>query len=103
MPSKEFTKAAEDAKKLKAKPSQDELLKLYAYYKQALQNPPFNPDDKPSAFNFKEKYKFNAWQKVVDEKVTPKDAEKQYIQLVEQLKGTYGYDSSKEPEALGAS
>lgn len=39
-----------------------------------------------------EKYKYNAWKKVaVEDKVTPSAAQQHYVQLVEKLKGTYGY------------
>lgn len=40
-----------------------------------------------------EKYKFNAWKKLVDDKVTPEDAQKQYVELVEKLKGIYGFEA----------
>ena len=39
-----------------------------------------------------EKYKYNAWKKVaVEDKVTPSAAQQHYVQLVEKLKGTYGF------------
>lgn len=47
--------------------------------------------------------KKNAWQKLVDEGVTPEEAQKRYVQLVEKLKSAYGYDESKEPEPVGGS
>jgi acyl-CoA-binding protein len=37
------------------------------------------------------KYKYNAWKKVVDEKTTPETAQKEYVDLIEKLKGTYGF------------
>ena len=43
--------------------------------------------------HIQEKYKFNAWQKVVDDKVTPEDAQKKYVELVEKLKGVYGFEA----------
>ncbi|KAK3187387.1 acyl-CoA-binding protein (ACBP)/diazepam binding inhibitor (DBI)/endozepine (EP) [Lecanicillium sp. MT-2017a] len=67
-----FQKAAEESKKLKATPSNDELLELYALYKG--------------------KAKKNAWQKLVDEGVSAEDAQQRYIDLVEKLKGVYGFD-----------
>lgn len=36
------------------------------------------------------KAKHRAWKKVVDDKVTPADAEKKYVALVNELKGKYG-------------
>ncbi len=39
-----------------------------------------------------EKYKYNAWKKVaVEDKVTPSAAQQHYVQLVEKLKGVYGF------------
>ena len=49
------------------------------------------------------KAKKRAWQKIVDEGVTPTEAEEKYIELVESLKSKYGYDAAKEPEAVGRS
>ncbi|CAI4210755.1 unnamed protein product [Parascedosporium putredinis] len=77
-----FQKAAEESKQLTSKPSNDELLELYALYKG--------------------KAKKGAWQKIVDEGVTAEQAQERYIALVEKLKGTYGFDASKQPEAVGA-
>jgi diazepam-binding inhibitor (GABA receptor modulating acyl-CoA-binding protein) len=36
------------------------------------------------------KAKHRAWKKVVDENVTPAEAEKKYVTLVEELKSKYG-------------
>lgn len=38
-----------------------------------------------------EKEKRKAWQKLLDEGVTPADAEKKYVELVGQLKEKYGF------------
>lgn len=41
-----------------------------------------------------EKYKYNAWKKVaVEDKVTPSAAQQHYVQLVEKLKGAYGFSA----------
>ena len=37
------------------------------------------------------KYKYNAWKKAVDEGTTPVTAQKQYVELIEKLKGQYGF------------
>jgi hypothetical protein len=37
-----------------------------------------------------EKEKRKAWQKLIDEKVTQADAEKKYVEFVEELKKKYG-------------
>jgi diazepam-binding inhibitor (GABA receptor modulator, acyl-CoA-binding protein) len=33
--------------------------------------------------------------------VTPEQAQEKYVALVEKMKETYGYDATKEPEAVG--
>jgi len=101
--SPEFQQAVNDSKKLTAKPSNDDLLQLYALYKQALQDPPIEKAEAPGTFDLKGKAKKRAWQKVVDEGVTPEEAQTKYIALVEKLKETYGYDANKAPEAVGSS
>ncbi|KAI4728372.1 hypothetical protein E4T49_03709 [Aureobasidium sp. EXF-10728] len=115
----EFKKAVEDSRKLKAKPSDDELLQLYGLFKQGTQDPPIESSDKPGMFDLKVntptfvytrqssafqaeliadmfllqqgKAKRNAWQKLVDEGVSPQDAQKKYVALVESLKKKHGY------------
>jgi diazepam-binding inhibitor (GABA receptor modulating acyl-CoA-binding protein) len=49
------------------------------------------------------KAKKKAWQKLVDEGLTQEQAQEKYVTLVESLKEKYGYDASKEPEAVGSS
>ena len=39
------------------------------------------------------KYKYNAWKKIVDEKVTPEQAQTKYVDLVEKLKKAYGFEA----------
>lgn len=101
--SPEFQTAVADSKKLTAKPSQDDLLQLYALYKQALQDPPIEKAEAPGTFDLKGKAKKRAWQKVVDEGTTPEEAQTKYVALVESLKDKLGYDADKEPEAIGGS
>lgn len=38
-----------------------------------------------------EKAKRSAWQKIVDEGVTPEDAQKRYVTLMASLKDKYGF------------
>jgi len=40
---------------------------------------------------------------VVDEGITKEQAQERYVELVEKLKETYGYDANKEAEAVGGS
>jgi diazepam-binding inhibitor (GABA receptor modulator, acyl-CoA-binding protein) len=101
------------SKKYEADPS-SHTQQLYALYKQATQDPPIEKAEAPGMFDLKVrslstascsagrhpahisplqgKAKKRAWQKVVDEGVTPTDAEQQYVALVESLKTKYGYD-----------
>ncbi|KAK3046564.1 acyl-CoA-binding protein (ACBP)/diazepam binding inhibitor (DBI)/endozepine (EP) [Extremus antarcticus] len=89
--SAEFKKAIEDSRKLQAKPSDDELLQLYALFKQGSQDPPIEKSEAPGMFDLKGKAKRKAWQKVVDEGVKPQEAQTKYVKLVGELKGKHGY------------
>jgi len=99
--SEAFKQAVIDSRKLVSKPSQDELLQLYALFKQGTQDPPTESAENPGTFDLKGKAKKRAWQKVVDEGVTPEDAQKKYVALVEELKEKLGFDANKAPEAVG--
>ncbi|GAA5798648.1 acyl-CoA-binding protein [Helicostylum pulchrum] len=81
MPSAEFNTAAEEAQKLTVKPSNDDLLKLYALFKQATVGD--NTTSKPT-FDIKGRYKWDAWTAVKG--TSQEDAEKQYVAFVESLK-----------------
>ncbi|KAI9798208.1 MAG: hypothetical protein M1833_004957 [Piccolia ochrophora] len=103
-----FEKAAEDSKLLTSKPSNDDLLeacKLYALFKQAKQDPPI--EDAPvvqAGWSYKSqaaKRKRSTWQKLVDEGITPEEAEQRYIEKVETMKKDYGFNPDKEPEQVG--
>jgi len=43
-------------------------------------------------FVVQEKAKRGAWQKLVDAKVTPEDAQERYVKLVNDLKVKYGFE-----------
>ncbi|KAF2149969.1 acyl-CoA-binding protein [Myriangium duriaei CBS 260.36] len=90
--SPEFKKAVEDSRKLKAKPTDNELLELYAFFKQGSQETKFEETTAPGTFDFKGKAKYNAWKKVAEEKTSPQDAQKKYVALVNSLKSKYGYE-----------
>ncbi|KAM5435855.1 acyl-CoA-binding protein (ACBP)/diazepam binding inhibitor (DBI)/endozepine (EP) [Microsporum ferrugineum] len=100
--SSEFLAAAEASRKLLAKPTDDELLTLYALFKQGKQDPPFDKAPAPGMFDFKGKYKHGKWKEIVDEGISPEQAQEKYVELVEKLKAKYGYDESKVPEPIGA-
>ncbi|KAL7922302.1 putative acyl-coA-binding protein [Trichoderma austrokoningii] len=97
--SPEFTKAVTEVKQLTEKPSNDELLTLYALFKIA-SGAEFNPDGMPSVFQFKERAKWQAWKKAIEEDgiTDPAEAQKKYIELVEELKVKYQFDPNKTPE-----
>jgi len=101
MPSAAFKKAAEQSRQLKAKPSNDELLELYALFKIA-NGEDFSKATAPGMFDLKGKAKYKAWEKEVNAGTSASTAEKRYIELVEKLKDQYGFDASKAPEAVGA-
>ncbi|KAI7884401.1 putative acyl-coA-binding protein [Lichtheimia hyalospora FSU 10163] len=82
MPSAEFETAAKEVKDLTNKPSDKELLTLYALFKQATVGDVNT--DRPGGFDFKGKAKWDAWNELKGK--SQEDAEKEYIAFVEQLK-----------------
>ncbi|XP_059471458.1 acyl-CoA-binding protein-like isoform X1 [Neocloeon triangulifer] len=81
-----FNKAAEDVKKLKTSPSNDELLDIYALFKQGSVGD--CNTDKPGMLDFKGKAKWEAWNA---KKGQSQDAAKEaYVAKVEELVGKYG-------------
>lgn len=57
-----FLKASEDVKKLNYRPSNDELLELYAFYKQGTEGDVKGA--RPGMLDIKGKAKYNAWAKL---------------------------------------
>lgn len=76
-----FRQAAEDAKRLSARPDNDTLLKLYALYKQATDGDACGP--KPGFFDFVNTAKYEAWSRLRG--MRPNEAQQKYIDLVRQL------------------
>lgn len=79
-----FEQAVVDSKNLSDRPSNDTLLQLYSFYKQATEgdvnvDPPANP------FDFVSKAKYEAWSGLKGK--TKEAAMKEYIDLVGKLKG----------------
>ena len=72
-------------KKFTEKPSNEDLLKLYALYKQATDGD--NESERPVGFDFKAAAKYNAWMNVKGK--SKEEATEQYIQLVEKLSEKY--------------
>ncbi|HSA59395.1 MAG TPA: acyl-CoA-binding protein [bacterium] len=84
MPLKDdFQKASKEVWNLKTKPSNDELLNLYALYKQATDGDVSG--SKPGLLDLKGRAKYKAWTEL---KGTSKDeAMKKYVAAVKRLKG----------------
>lgn len=83
MASDAFKDAQVRVNQLSERPSNDDLLKLYALFKQATEGDVNT--DRPGGFDFKGNAKWDAWKKV--EGTSAEDAESQYITLVNQLEG----------------
>ncbi|KAL8787728.1 MAG: hypothetical protein Q9213_002048 [Squamulea squamosa] len=86
-----FQHAVDDIHYLQARPTDEEMLELYALYKQGTQDPPFAVAVRPGALDILGKAKLGAWQKIVDEGVTPEQAQETYAVLVDSLKVKYGF------------
>jgi acyl-CoA-binding protein len=79
---KKFEAAGKDAQKLKTRPSDEDMLRLYALYKQGSEGDVRG--DRPGAFDFVNRAKYDAWARL---KGTDTDkAMKSYVDLVERLK-----------------
>jgi acyl-CoA-binding protein len=81
----QFEQAAADSKTLSEKPGNEVLLRLYSLYKQGslgdvTGEPPSNP------FDFVARAKYEAWASLKGK--TSEDAMKEYIALVNELKGS---------------
>ena len=80
----QFEKAAKESKELASKPDNETLLRLYALYKQGTEGD-INADPPSNPFDFVSKAKHNAWSGLKGK--TKDDAMKDYVALVNQLKG----------------
>jgi diazepam-binding inhibitor (GABA receptor modulating acyl-CoA-binding protein) len=83
---KRFEAAARDVQKLKKRPDDEDMLRLYAQYKQASEGDVTG--DRPGAFSFVDRAKYDAWAKRKGTDAT--QAMESYIKLVERLKKSYG-------------
>jgi diazepam-binding inhibitor (GABA receptor modulating acyl-CoA-binding protein) len=84
--SAEFLKVAEEVKKLKSTPSNEDLIELYGYYKQATVGD-INTE-RPGMLDFKGKAKWDGWSS--RKGMSKEDAEKQYIEVANRLISTIG-------------
>ncbi len=74
----EFLKAVAQSKELTKRPSNEELLQLYALFKQATEGDVCG--DRPGGFDFKAIAKFDAWAEVKGK--SKEDAMKDYVSLM---------------------
>ena len=77
----EFEQAAKDVKKLDQRPSDDDLLSLYALYKQGTEGDASG--GKPGFFDFVARAKFEAWEGLKG--VSREDAMRRYVEKVRSL------------------
>ncbi len=77
-----FTQAVSESKDLKDRPSNDSLLQLYSFYKQATEGDAGG--EAPAMFDFVAKAKYEAWSALKGK--TKEEAMDSYIKLVEKLK-----------------
>lgn len=80
-----FEEAVQRSKNLPQRPSNEELLKLYALYKQATEGN--NNEERPGGFDFKAIAKYDAWKEL--EGKEQEAASEEYINLVEDLHTKY--------------
>jgi acyl-CoA-binding protein len=77
-----FEQAVADSKELSERPSNETLLQLYSFYKQATEGDVNG--DAPNMFDFVAKAKYEAWSALKGK--TREEAQQDYINLVQKLK-----------------
>lgn len=80
-----FEKAVARSKELTKRPSNEELLQLYALYKQATEGDVSG--DRPGGFDFKAIAKYDAWAEIKGK--SKEQAMNEYIALVDRLHQQY--------------
>ena len=83
---KKFETAANDVKKLKKRPDDEDMLRLYAHFKQGSEGDVTG--ERPGAFSFVDRAKYDAWARLKG--TDSAKAKEAYVKLVERLKKTYG-------------
>jgi diazepam-binding inhibitor (GABA receptor modulator, acyl-CoA-binding protein) len=76
-----FLKKVEEVRNLTYKPENEELLELYAFFKQSTEGN--CTKDEPSYFNLKERAKYFEWKKI--ENMEKEMSMKLYVKLVDKL------------------
>jgi acyl-CoA-binding protein len=79
----QFDSAVTRSRQLTSRPSNEDLLQLYALFKQATEGDVTG--DRPGGFDFKAIAKFDAWTEVKGK--SKEQAMQDYVRLVEQLEG----------------
>jgi acyl-CoA-binding protein len=85
MDTKQFENAVARSKELTKRPSNEELLQLYALYKQATEGDVAG--DRPGGFDFKAIAKHDAWSEIQGK--SKDQAMQDYISLVDKLQQQY--------------
>jgi acyl-CoA-binding protein len=83
---KKFDAAAADVQKFTKRPDDEDMLRIYALYKQGTEGDV--KGERPGAFALKDRAKYDAWARVKG--TDQAKAREQYVKLVERLKKTYG-------------
>jgi len=81
----DFNSAAEQSKHLTQRPGNDELLELYALFKQGSEGNVSG--NRPGGFDFKAIAKYDAW--MSKKGLSKEQAMTEYVQLVDRLKKQY--------------
>lgn len=81
----QFEAAVAASKELTRRPTNEELLQLYALYKQGTEGDVAG--ERPGGFDFKAIAKYDAWEELKGK--TKEDAMEAYVQLVDRLKQQY--------------
>ncbi len=76
-----FEQAQKDVKTLRQRPGNDDMLALYAFYKQATEGDVHG--DRPGMFDLVGRAKFDAWNGIKG--MSREDAEQSYVKKVERL------------------
>jgi len=83
--SDEFNAAVSQSKQLTQRPTNEELLELYALFKQSTEGDVSG--DRPGGFDFKAIAKYDAW--VEKKGISKEEAMQQYVKLVSKLQSQY--------------
>ena len=83
---KKFSAAQAEVKTLTKRPDNEDMLRLYALYKQGSAGDVAG--DRPGAFDMVNRAKYDAWAKLKGTDSTK--AREDYVKLVERLKKSYG-------------